>query len=128
MTRYTCPVCGYNNLPDPPADYEICPSCGTEFGYDDFTFSYENLRRKWLAAGAKWHSRRVSPPANWKPYQQLLDAGKGYEKVAPDGEPTIVDLGATQRTISEGVTVHDRLIAIGTTDAEILKRIHYATV
>jgi hypothetical protein len=128
MIKFTCPVCGYNNLPDPPVDYEICPSCGTEFGYDDFTFSHENLRRKWLTAGAKWHSRRISPPANWNPYQQLLNAGEGYEKTAPDGEPTVVDLEATQQTIAEGVTAHDRIIAIGTVDVEILNRIHYATV
>jgi predicted RNA-binding Zn-ribbon protein involved in translation (DUF1610 family) len=38
---YTCPVCGFQGLSEPAYDehyctfFEICPSCGTEFGYDD---------------------------------------------------------------------------------------------
>ena len=37
---HTCPVCGYAGLDDPPwqggaPSDEICPSCGTHFGYDD---------------------------------------------------------------------------------------------
>lgn len=69
--NYICPVCGYD-LDEPPANYSICSSCGTEFGYDDFTLSHEELRRRWLAGGAKWWSNYVSPPPNWSPFRQLL--------------------------------------------------------
>src|SRR6266496_2663826 len=28
---YLCPVCGYDQLDEPPQHYSTCPSCGTEF-------------------------------------------------------------------------------------------------
>jgi hypothetical protein len=76
--NYLCPVCGYTKLISPPKDYTICPSCGTEFGYDDFTTTYDELRAAWLAAGAPWFSRHTAPPPNWNPITQLLRAGLGY--------------------------------------------------
>jgi len=39
--KYTCPVCGFNELQEPPygphqePSYEICPRCGFESGFDD---------------------------------------------------------------------------------------------
>jgi rubredoxin len=71
MTYHTCPVCGYNKLLAPAGEGVICPSCGTQFGYHDFTFTVEQLRERWLAQGAKWHSRVTLPPDDWNPYQQL---------------------------------------------------------
>jgi hypothetical protein len=73
--KYLCPVCGYKELTDPPKDYEICPCCGTEFGYDDATFTHEELRRRWIAAGAQWFDYTTSPPAHWNPQVQLDEAG-----------------------------------------------------
>lgn len=70
--NYICPVCGYDRLDEPPADYSICSSCGTEFGYDDFALSHEELRKRWIANGAKWWSTYTSPPSGWSPFQQLL--------------------------------------------------------
>lgn len=70
---YTCPVCGYDELTQPPRDYMICPCCFTEFGYDDFTFSPAELRGRWITNGANWHSRRTTPPANWNAAEQLLN-------------------------------------------------------
>ncbi len=32
---FTCPVCYYTGMQDPPTDYNICVCCGTEFGNDD---------------------------------------------------------------------------------------------
>lgn len=72
---YICPVCGYNQLLAPPSEYTICPSCGTEFEYDDFTASHAELRQRWIAAGMPWHSRRLPPPPGWNPVSQLLRAG-----------------------------------------------------
>ena len=48
--KFTCPVCGYPELEEPPrsprtggGSYEICPSCGFQFGVtdDDKGVSYE---------------------------------------------------------------------------------------
>ncbi len=69
-----CPVCGYN-FQEPVMDSMICRCCGTQFGYQDSAHSHAELRARWLAAGAKWHSRRVSPPAGWSARQQLEQTG-----------------------------------------------------
>ena len=74
---HTCPVCGYPKLDEPPYDehncptYIICPSCGTEFGYDDATARHSELRQKWIEGGMRWWSRATSPPAGWEPVRQL---------------------------------------------------------
>jgi hypothetical protein len=79
--EYTCPVCGFPNLAEPPHDdtgcasFETCPACGTEFGYDDATKSHAELRRVWLAAGAPWFSESVAPPRGWSAVEQLRAAG-----------------------------------------------------
>jgi hypothetical protein len=81
MTGYTCPVCGYPELGEPPrspsggGSYEICPSCGFEFGVsdDDLGFSYDEWRQRWIALGMPWESSEVRPPpAGWDPLRQLL--------------------------------------------------------
>lgn len=82
---YTCPVCGYPHLEEQPhhpgagGSDEICPSCGTQFGYHDGanddlvwrTKRHEVLRRKWIAGGMKWHSKVDPVPGDWKPETQL---------------------------------------------------------
>lgn len=71
--NYTCPVCGYNQLEDPPSHHEICPSCGTQFGYHDITKTNKQLRDRWIARGLHWHSKIESPPIAWNPYVQLVN-------------------------------------------------------
>lgn len=76
---HTCPVCGYPDLRDPPhgedggGSYEICPSCGFQFGVDDEDrdISYENWREGWVAAGMPWRSDGIRPPRGWDPAKQL---------------------------------------------------------
>jgi hypothetical protein len=68
---YICPVCGYDRLADPPSNFSICPSCGTEFGYDDAFATHAELRAAWLRNGAKWWSPVDPQPQNWDPYRQL---------------------------------------------------------
>jgi len=75
---YTCPVCGFSDLPEPPANFSICPSCGTEFGYDDAKTSYAHLRQEWIIAGAPWFSRARRPSQQWNPWLQLISAGFAY--------------------------------------------------
>jgi len=70
--KYLCPVCGYDALPTAPSDYAICPSCGTEFGYDDVAHSLEELCDRWLDAGAHWFSSHTPAPPNWNAASQLV--------------------------------------------------------
>ena len=78
---FTCPVCGYPNLDEPPVDnygcstYSICPCCGVEFGYDDSSRSHGELRREWVAKGAVWFSKDSAPPDGWDAIKQLQSAG-----------------------------------------------------
>ena len=69
--RFTCPVCGYPALAEPP--YEICPSCGFEFGVsdDDQGFTHEQWRARWIAEGMPWWSGARHRPAGWDPAAQL---------------------------------------------------------
>ncbi len=76
---YPCPVCAYPKLNEPPrsrsggGSYEICPSCGFEFGVsdDDQGHTYESWRKAWQAGGMKWASRGRKQPAAWNPAKQL---------------------------------------------------------
>jgi len=84
---FTCPVCGFPGLNEPPrsaaggGSYEICPSCGFQFGVsdDDRGETYAGWRARWLAEGARWHSANPSP-AGWDPHAQLRSAGLGGER------------------------------------------------
>src|SRR5437763_7383110 len=75
---YTCPVCGFPELTEPPrtpdsgASYEICPSCGFQFGYDDESelIDYLTWRRRWISEGMPWRSHNPAP-AGWDPAAQL---------------------------------------------------------
>jgi transcription elongation factor Elf1 len=75
--KFVCPVCGFNELPEPAYDetgtssFEICPCCGTEFGYDDSSVKHSELRKKWISAGAKWWSKAQRTPLGWNAAQQL---------------------------------------------------------
>jgi hypothetical protein len=65
-----CTVCGYE-MEEGPRNYNICPSCGTEFGLHDVNTTIDNLRAAWLAGGARWHSTAVPQSGKWNPIQQL---------------------------------------------------------
>ena len=80
MTGYTCPVCGYPGLDEPPwtptghSSFEICASCGFEFGYTDDLkgFTYSAWRAKWVDRGMPWDSLTIEPPpSGWDPARQL---------------------------------------------------------
>lgn len=65
-----CSVCGYE-MEEGPRDYNICPSCGTEFGLHDVNSTIEDLRQVWLASGPRWYSSVDPQPENWNPIVQL---------------------------------------------------------
>ena len=65
-----CPVCGYQ-MDDPARNYNICPSCGTEFGIHDVNASILELRQAWIETGPRWWSKTDPQPENWSPFVQL---------------------------------------------------------
>jgi hypothetical protein len=82
MEIFQCPVCGYDQLREAPrsetggGSYEICPSCGFEFGVsdDDRGYTYAAWREEWVKRGMTWSS--VTPaPANWNPTEQIRRVG-----------------------------------------------------
>lgn len=75
-----CPVCGFLGLNEPPrspetggGSYEICPSCGFEFGVtdDDQGITYMEWRERWIATGMHWYSRSYKAPSDWDPNKQV---------------------------------------------------------
>ena len=67
-----CPVCGYPGPTEEPrteggGSFEICPSCGFEFGVtdDDEGFDYGQWRSRWVAEGARWWSSQEEAPVGW---------------------------------------------------------------
>lgn len=88
---HTCPVCAYPKLTEPPrsksggGSYEICPSCGFEFGVsdDDLGHTYESWRKQWVAKGMKWSSRGNEQPADWNPAAKLSSSATKAAKSKP---------------------------------------------
>jgi hypothetical protein len=83
-----CPVCGFEPLTAPAWDddepsFDICPSCGTQFGHDDAaddalarTNRHARLRTAWVANGCPWYSKSRTAPTDWDPQQQLAALGR----------------------------------------------------
>jgi hypothetical protein len=68
--KYVCPVCGFL-LSYPPEDFNICPSCGVEFGAETSVYSIAELRNNWLNRGANWSSLVTPRPKGWDVLTQL---------------------------------------------------------
>jgi hypothetical protein len=86
--EYPCPVCGYSDFDEPPwssngsPSYDICPSCGVEFAYQDFGRDeverrnrWHDLRQKWIGSGMRWSSSVHPLPPDWNPVKQLKKIG-----------------------------------------------------
>lgn len=80
----TCTVCGYPGLEEPPrspgggGSYEICPSCGFQFGVDDDDkgITHEEWRARWAGKGLPWSSRGIPKPKGWDAMAQLTTVTK----------------------------------------------------
>lgn len=77
MSDTVCPICHYPDLAEPPysdagASYEICPSCGFEFGVtdDDLGVLPQSWRRRWIEQGCPWTSS-APRPEGWDGARQL---------------------------------------------------------
>lgn len=76
MVEHFCRVCGLynesptwenNNIPS----HNICPCCGVEFGYEDYSLDWaREYRQKWLQKGATWFNAKQKP-SNWDLAQQM---------------------------------------------------------
>ena len=81
--KHACPICGWPELHEPPRDsdggasFEICPSCGFEFGFDDDNqgLTYVAARLAWVEGGMKWWSASRPSPHGWDASLQLARAG-----------------------------------------------------
>ena len=108
--KYICPVCGYP-MQDPPRDNNLCPSCGTEFGYHDAGRTFQDIRQEWLRSGAHWWSRYEKQPYNWNPFQQMMDAGfriHGWQESGTKSgevEPLARDAGIELRPVASVASV-----------------------
>ena len=80
---FVCPVCGFPQLLEEPwsddaGSLEICPSCGTQFGYNDAAGGdaarrarvHRERRIAWIAAGCPW-AAPGPPPPGWDAATQL---------------------------------------------------------
>lgn len=76
---HTCLVCGYPRLEFAPrsinggGSYEICPSCGFQFGVDDDDreITYEQARQTWIDLGYPWSSKGIAKTPRWSGKRQL---------------------------------------------------------
>jgi len=82
---FICKVCGFPNLNEEPrgdatgGSYEICPSCGIQFGFHDEAGGdpkrrlkvYEEWRQAWIGGGMVWDKGRTEQPPDWNPVEQL---------------------------------------------------------
>ncbi len=94
---YKCFVCGYSGLSEQfyidgkfSSTFEICPSCGFQYGYHDLNGTGEypesfkekyiiiSFRKKWIAGGMLWDKGSASPPPNWNPRDQLKEIPKEF--------------------------------------------------
>ena len=87
---HTCLVCDYPKLTEAPrtrsggGSYEICPSCGFQFGVDDDDkgISFEAARAAWIAGGSKWNSKGTPKPKDWPAKTAMPVAKKTAKKAA----------------------------------------------
>jgi hypothetical protein len=72
-----CRVCGLAQETPPwgrdglSPSFEICPCCGTEFGYDDATrVAVLRRRARWAQTGYAWFDPVLRPPG-WRRQEQM---------------------------------------------------------
>lgn len=103
--KLVCPVCGFPGLSIPPyygdwpglplpesavppyqdqfgpPSFEICSSCGFQFGFDDHpgasgsATSFLEYRRRWVAGGCVWWGPEALRPPDWSAVDQLAGTG-----------------------------------------------------
>ncbi|BDI33390.1 hypothetical protein CCAX7_54410 [Capsulimonas corticalis] len=72
--KFECPVCYYHGMLEPPVNEAICFCCGTQFGFDDYEQTHDELRHAWIMRGAPWFAEWDGPPRGWSARTQLKQA------------------------------------------------------
>jgi hypothetical protein len=79
-----CRVCGFEMIEPPWGEdgcspsWDICPCCGTEFGYEDCNLeSVRKIREKWIVAGKKWFDLKKRPE-KWNFDEQFANIPKDF--------------------------------------------------
>jgi len=101
ITELICPVCGWPHLSELPrsqangGSYEMCWSCGFEFGVTDdaLGYSYDDWRWQWVAhtsgtVRTALLRRRRNPPATGEP---TPTPGGCHGRVAPRSARRVTD-------------------------------------
>jgi hypothetical protein len=77
LNNINCRVCGFAlgfepwGKDDSEPTWEICPCCGTEFGYEDSTIiGVMRARKRWIDNGAQWFNNNKRP-SDWDMNTQL---------------------------------------------------------
>ena len=72
---YICPVCGFNKIPMPVKEYDLCPCCLFEFYVNDEDATYAELRDDWIQHGSQWAwgNAEIPQPPHWSARRQLLN-------------------------------------------------------
>ncbi len=86
MKKFTCPICGYDSLDEPPysennqiPSWDICDCCGMEFGTCSKVY-FDEYRKKWILDGSKWFLEK-SKPKNWNLINQLENINLKLEDI-----------------------------------------------
>lgn len=93
---HTCPVCQFPKLKEPPysksggGSYEICPSCGYQFGVDDDDrgIPHADWRADWLQRCAPWSSTGKKAPRGWDGMAQSQSGGTPVKPKRPARKKT----------------------------------------
>lgn len=84
--KYICPICGYYGLNEPAwledgitSSFEICPCCGTEFGYHDCKPEGKKKQyEQWVSRKYEWHFPQ-DKPKDWDLDKQLKNINRTRE-------------------------------------------------
>jgi hypothetical protein len=91
ILQYTCPVCAYSQMPYAADFGNICPCCGTEFGYDDdLGVTFRELRDRWVVNGTPWFSPLDDPAPMWSGLAQLASADFPFTNPMPSSSVSSV--------------------------------------
>jgi hypothetical protein len=81
----------------------ICPCCGTQFGFDDdLGVSYRDIRDRWVAAGTPWFSPIDSPPMFWDGTSQLILSDYDFTPLDDRSVETPQDADVNGTTVAVG--------------------------
>jgi hypothetical protein len=87
MKEHYCRICGLYIEDEPWGEdgycptHEICPCCGVEFGYEDYTIeSIIEYRNQWIKNGAEWFIEKQRPE-DWSLEKQMQNIPSRYKNL-----------------------------------------------